>query len=449
MARGIKGFFGWIIVFLLISMILYGIGAVITEKVGGEIRNTVEIVNEEAWSTTFGGESYEFGSAIIQTTDGGYALAGSTSSYGTGTQDMWVIKTDINGHVEWNQSYGGDRVDYCTDIVQTKDGGFLFGGYTESTSNCSCNTGIWLIKTDMNGSLEWNQFYYDFDWYFFPPIFGFSIVQTSTGEIVLYSSAILPVDGGPGFSAGILLIKADINGSVIWYQIYEEEGHNIGACDLLQTLDEGFVLAGWINFNKEDLPDMYLMKTDANGTLQWNQTYGGRESEGAEDCIQTIDGGFALAGTTNSSGDYDMWLVKTDENGVFQWSQTYGSPRDDDARALLQTVGGEFILGGRSYTNNNYDIYLVKTDPTGYHLGSKLYGGSKDESLGGFLQISNNTFLLIGSTFSYGAGQSDIWLINTGPITFSRGSVGLNILPLLAALPVLICARRKKGVIKR
>ncbi len=443
MNRKIKGLSTCIIVFLLIPVIFLGIKVFRTEKVDGN-QLLSKISNEGEWSTTFGGFDFDFGSAIIQTLDGGYALAGATNSFGTGTQDMWLVKTDINGQAEWNQSYGGDSMDYGTDLLQTDDGGFLLAGYTESYSNSSWNTAIWLIKTDEYGKIEWNQFYGGIDWTFYSPLFSLSIIQTSTGEIVIGSSVIILKNAG-SLCSSMLLIKTNINGTAIWKQTFGEERLNM-AYDLLQTPDGGFVLAGWTTFYGAGSGDMWLVKTDENGTVQWNQTYGGEANEIAFDCLQTIDGGFALGGITNSSGDEDFWLVKTDEYGAYQWSQAYGGSRDEYIRSLLQTVDGEFILGGRTYTTNDIDIYLVKADPKGNFQGSKTYGGSKEESLGGLIQTSNNSFLLLGSTYSYGAGQSDMWLVNTGNIIFSKPSAsGLNIIPLLAALPIMASFRRKRG----
>ncbi|MHA2225311.1 MAG: hypothetical protein ACXAC8_08915 [Candidatus Hodarchaeales archaeon] len=202
-------------------------------------------------------------SALVQTTDGGFALAGWTESFGAGMVDMWLVKTNVTGNVTWNQTYGGTDPDEANALVQTVDGGFALAGWTGNTST---TRDMWLVKTDTNGMMTWNQSY-----------------------------------GGP---------DKDI------------------AYSLVQTGDDGFALAGSTESFGAKNVDMWLVKTDANGIVLWHQTYhqSPNSDNGGSVLIQTTDGGFALAGWTSGRGSLEMWLVKTDATGVIVWHQIYRDP---------------------------------------------------------------------------------------------------------------------------
>jgi predicted secreted protein len=135
---------------------------------------------------------------------------------------------------------------------------------------------------------------------------------------------------------------------------------------LIQTSDGGYALAGSTQSFGAGSWDFWLVKTDAAGNAQWNRTYGGTSDDEAYALVQTVDGGYALAGYTGSigAGYYDFWLVKTDASGNEQWNKTYGGTGDDDASALVQTGDGGYALAGRteSFGAGNYDFWLVKTD---------------------------------------------------------------------------------------
>ena len=263
------------------------------------------------WNHTYGGVGDEQGTAIIQTVDGGYALVGSTSSFGDGC-DIWLVKTDANGVMIWNQAYGGTGHDEAHDLVQTIDGGYALAGYTSSFGAVRTEsfgvrtTNMWLVKTDASGVIIWNQTYGNSDW-----DSAHSLVQTLDGGFTLVGET----------RSDVYLVKTNINGVKIWHQTYGGPGCD-EARSLIQTLDGGFALVGETDSFGAGGRDMWLVKTDVSGNMTWHQTYGGIENDQGDALVQTIDGGFALAGYTESfgAGDRDMWLVKTDTNGTIQSS---------------------------------------------------------------------------------------------------------------------------------
>jgi len=254
------------------------------------------------WSRTYGGASDDYASSVVQTSDGGYAIAGLNSTYPIGPFDLQFVKTDSAGNMQWIRTYGGTGDEGAYSIVQTGDGGYAIAGYTRSFG--AGENDFWLVKTDSSGNVVWNQTY-----------------------------------GGA---------LGDVAYSVV------------------QTVDGGYALAGRTWSYGAGGNDFWLVKTNSSGALQWNQTYGGATIDYASSVVQTVDGGYALAGRTDSygAGFEDFWLVKTDSSGNTVWSQTYGGASDDYASSVVQTSDGGYAIAGytNSYGASVFDFWLVKTD---------------------------------------------------------------------------------------
>ncbi|MCL0082281.1 hypothetical protein M1O14_00925 [Dehalococcoidia bacterium] len=197
------------------------------------------------------------------------------------------------------------------------------------------------------------------------------------------------------------------------------------AYSVQQTADAGFIITGSTTRRCPSLRQFqlyryfWLVKTDPEGNKQWSQTFGGSESEGAYSVQQTADGGFIIAGETYSfgKGRSDFWLVKTDPQGNKEWSQTFGGPEEDRAYSVQQTACGGFILAGttESFGAGKNDFWLVKTDPQGNKEWSRTFGGSWSEEARSVQQTACGGFVITGTTWSFGAGKDDFWLIKTDP----------------------------------
>jgi predicted secreted protein len=307
------------------------------------------------WNQTYGGEGSAYAYALVETSDGGYALAGTLR--GAQDYDFWLVRTDAYGNTLWNQTYGGSNIDQALAIVQNSDEGFVLAGYTESFGSGSYD--CWLIKTDADGNMIWNRTYGGEE-----GEVASSLVETSDGGYALGGQT----TGVNGFD--LLLIKTDSLGNMEWNQTFGGIGWD-QAYSLVVTSDGGFALAGrTISFGAGSY-DAWLVKTDSNGNIQWNQAYGGSGWDEAQSIVVTSDGGFALAGRTNSfgAGDYDFWLIKIDSLGNMEWNQTYGGSNIDQALAIVQTSDDGFAVVGKtkSFGTRDYDdILLVKTDEHGY-----------------------------------------------------------------------------------
>jgi uncharacterized delta-60 repeat protein len=308
------------------------------------------------FARTYGGTYWDEAFSVQQTSDGGYIVAGLTYSFGAGDNDIFLIKTDANGNIIWAKTYGGTNWDEALSVQQTSDGGYIVAGRTPSYSTGDYD--FFLIKTDADGNLEWAKTYggTNDEW-------ALSVQQTSDGGYIA-------VGWTWSFGAGwgdIFLIKTDADGNVEWAKTY---GGIYGewARSVQQTSDGGYIVAGWTaSFGAGG--DIFLIKTDANGNLQWAKTYGGTSTDGAYSVRQTSDGGYIVAGYTPSfgAGGADLFLIKTDADGNLEWAKTYGGTYWDEALSVRQTSDGGYIVAG--YTNSfgagGWDVFLIKTDANG------------------------------------------------------------------------------------
>jgi uncharacterized delta-60 repeat protein len=311
------------------------------------------------FAKTYGGTSFDNAFSVRQTADGGYIVAGYTESFVAGDGDIFLIKTDANGNIIWAKTFGGTNWDEAFSVRQTSDGGYIVAGFT-SSFNPSLGGDAFLIKTDANGNIIWAKTYggtyYDN---------AYSVQQTSDGGYIVAGYAEF-------FSAGsynIFLIKTNANGNIIWAKIYGGPYWE-DAFSVQQTSDGGYIVAGRTNsFNGGGSYDIFLIKTDANGNIIWAKTYGGMNFDEAYSVQQTSDGGYIVAGYTRSfgAGSADIFLIKTNANGNVQWAKTYGGTGDDRAYSVQQTSDGGYIVAGytRSFGAGSDDIFLIKTNANG------------------------------------------------------------------------------------
>ncbi len=338
------------------------------------------------FNKVYGGSSYDAADAVHRTRDGGYIMAGVTYSFGAGGSDAWLIKTDGNGIKVWDKTFGGSVTDQATE----------FG---------SGSLDAWMIKTDESGNKVWDK------------TFGGSdhdqvtaVQQTKDGGYVLAGYT-------RSFGAGIddaWLIKTDENGNLVWDKTFGGVNDD-GAFAVQQTTDNGYILAGY-TATGVGVCDAWLIKTDADGNKVWDNTYGGVNNDVSRMVQQTGDGGFILAGSTDSygAGGYDAWLIKTDGNGNKVWDRTFGGSNDDHSIAVKLSNDGGYVQAGWTRSPEvNGDAWVIKTDGNGNKVWERSFGGSNSESFSGVQQTIDNGYILTGSTLSFGAGNVDAWLIKT------------------------------------
>ncbi len=313
------------------------------------------------FAKTYGGTGHDEAFGVRQTSDGGYIVLGITYTFGMGWGDSYLMKTDAYGNVQWVKTYGGTSYDWTWSFQQTSDGGYILAGVTYSFGVGDGD--LFLIKTDANGNVQWTKTYgggvYDV---------AYTVLQTSDGG---YIAAGRTNSFGVGWH-DIFFIKTDANGNLQWAKTYGGTNED-RANSVQQTSDGGYIVVGYTESFGAGGGDIFLIKTDANGNVQWARTYGGANNDWVASFQQTSDGGYILAGWTASfgAGGRDIFLIKTDANGNVQWAKTYGGTNWEWANSVQQTSDGGYIVTGwiSSFGAGSYDAFLIKTDANG-NIGS-------------------------------------------------------------------------------
>jgi hypothetical protein len=305
--------------------------------------------NEE-WYQTFGGSEQDYGKSVAQAPDGGYIIGGLTYSFASYC-DFYLIKTDANGNEEWSQTFGGSGANFGYSVAVCSDGGYVIVGDTTLGAG---SYDAWLIKTDADGIMQWSRTFGTSD-----DDYGRSVIQTSDGG---YAIAGYTYSYGDG-SVDVWLIKTDASGAEEWSQVFGGSGAEYGY-SVAQTSDGGYVIAA-----ESALDDFWLIKTDASGGEMWSYTYGGSGSDAARSVAVAADGGYIVAGTTYSYGPGygKMWLVKTDASGTEEWNAFYGGANYEDGLSVAVTSDGGYIVTGDtgSYGAGGSDVWLVKVGESG------------------------------------------------------------------------------------
>jgi hypothetical protein len=336
------------------------------------------------WEKTFGGSGYDLIFSVEQTTDGGYILAGFTDSTdgditttNKGIYDLWVLKLNASGTIQWQNTYGGSLVDQAQSVRQTSDGGYILTGVTSSNNgDVSGNHGAddcWILKITGTGTVEWqktvggggNEY-------------GYKIKQTADGGYILV---------GMNSSNGYDYFIAKFNGvgATQWANLMGGTGFD-WATDIQQTSDGGYIVSGDTDSTNMDVTgnhgatDAWIVKLNAAGITEWKKTYGGSGSDRANSIQQTNDGGYILGGytssndgdvTSNHPGDLDYWVWKIDASGVLQWQKTLGGNGPEVGYSVRQTADDGFVAFGWTYASNGdvtenhgiQDYWVVKLAP--------------------------------------------------------------------------------------
>jgi hypothetical protein len=366
-----------------------------------------QVVPDTLWTKTFGGVNSDIGVSTLQTYDNGFILIGNTHSFGSGCTDIWLIKTDELGNEEWSQTFGGSNFEYVHSIQQTSDFGYIIAGSTSSYG--AGESDGWLLKIDENGIEEWNITFGDVEF-----DTAFSAQQTIDGGYIIIGYSFVSTE----YQTDSWLIKTDESGTIEWIQAFGGNADDQLYC-VQQTSDNGYILSGTTHSYGSGSGDAWLIKIDDSGNEEWNYTFGGSDGDFSHSVQQTTDGGYILTGYTNSfAASYsDAWLIKTNELGIEEWNQTYDTNSDEETRSVLQTNDGGFIIAGctNKFSYSESDILIVKTDASGNEDWRLIYGNNGIDRANSILQISENEFAVLG--FTQSTGSTDFWLLRLGLVT--------------------------------
>ena len=360
----------------------------------------------EEWSKTFGGSDHDWGNSVAETSDGGYIITGTTYSYGVGGSDVYLIKTDADGNKLWGWTIGGSDYEWGESVAETSDGGYIITGTTKSYGAGSYD--VWLIKTNANGNMLWYKTFGGSD-----EDHGYSVAETSDGGYIVAGST---QSYGAGLS-DVWLIKTDASGNEEWNKTFGGSDNDYGH-SVAETSDSGYIITGYTYSYGVGLSDVYLIKTDANGNKLWGWSFGGSGYEYSYSVAETSDGGYIIAGSTDSygAGSTDVWLIRTNASGNMQWRKVFGGSGGEYGRSVANASDGGYVIAGSTYSYGagSTDVWLIKTDADGNKEWDKTFGGSDEDWGYSVAQTSDGGYIITGTTFSYGAGSEDAWLIKVG-----------------------------------
>jgi len=358
--------------------------------------------NQVTWNKTFGGTAGEMGCSVQQTADGGYVLGGAFTD---GCWDVLLVKTDADGNELWSKHLGQVAEDeYGECVREIPDKGFIIAGHVGLSAP---DVDGLAIRTDPTGNELWSKAYGGDDEDEF-----FSVELTIGGGFIFAGAT-----KAPGADhADAWLLKTDMDGNELWTKTYGGTSRELFN-SVRQTSDGGFIMAGDTSSSGPFSNNGWLVKTDANGNWLWDQVFGGDDLDFARSAEETADGGFIVAGQTQSfgAGYRDGWLIKTDADGNELWSQTFGSTEADSIESVHETSLGGYILAGktRSFGSGDNDLWLIKTDASGLEVWQRRFGGAMGDIALAVQETADLGFIVAGQTHTYGAGASDAWLIKT------------------------------------
>jgi hypothetical protein len=359
------------------------------------------------WEKTCGGREAESGYFVQQTADRGFVAAGETRSHGAGDSDVYLVKTDSLGDTLWTRTYGGINDDHARCVRQTHDGGYVLCGYTSSFGSGSRD--VYVVRTDSRGDTLWTRCYGGAQ-----EDLSYSVEETPDGGVILagYTGSF-----GAGYYDAYV-IKTDSLGDTVWTRTYGGARSDWGRC-ISHTADGGYILVGYTESFGAGHFDIWLVRLDSFGDTLWTRVYGDSLTDYPYSVQETQDGGFIVCGSTDSrgAGSYDVYLLKTDSQGDTLWSKTFGGPAWDYGRCARRTLDGGYVICGytESHGSGSFDIWVIRTDSLGDTLWTRTFGGDAAD-LGRWIEQSRDGgYIAVGSTNSYGAGASDIYLLKLPP----------------------------------
>jgi hypothetical protein len=384
------------------------------------------------WDKTFEANNTDTFQDLIKTADNGFLIIGSSISgisvdkttANLGNNDIWVIKVDENGNKLWDKSFGGNSNDIPLKIINTNDGNYIIAGYKPLSSYPSYFSSYWLIKISPTGDVIWQKYYE-----------GSSFKGNDLSDIILLSDGYL-IGGSSEANIGnnksensrgfydYWVIKTDFDGNKIWDKTFGGSSGEI-LNSIVATPDNGFLIGGQsyspAGFDKsqgrygDGTDDYWIVKMDANGTKLWDKTFGGSSSDKLKRIINMPDGGYLLAGQSNSpagsdksqnsKGDNDYWVIKIDANGNKLWDKNYGGNSNDYLTNVLNVTDG-LIFTGYSYSDISgdvsqarkgaFDFWLIKTDFNGNKVWDKNLGGTYNDNHSQIISLDGNNFMFGG-----------------------------------------------------
>lgn len=413
---------------------------------------------ELLWERSYGGSRAEILFDAQPTADYGFILAGSSLSGKTGNKeqenihdlDYWVWKMDEKGDLDWQKSFGGSGTDLLHSIKNTKDGGFILAGTSTSMRGGDKNDDsygkedFWILKLSAKGEQEWQKTIGGSGSDFLKVIH-----QTPEGGYIVGGSSESSISGlktEPHYgSLDYWILKLDGNGNIEWQKTYGGRYMDILE-SVVPTKDEGFIVGGWSNSdisgNKNEDSfgegDYWILKLNKHGEQEWQRTLGGKDDEHLYVLLECRDGGYMAGGSSRSgtSGNKeisngrgtDFWIVKLTGAGEMEWENTYDFGQTDVLSSLAENMDGTFLIGGHAKSENMglsrpdtkgvNDYIALKIAADGEEKWRKTVGSAGDDNLKKLIKTRDGGYLMAGTSKgavsrdkNTGHGRGDFWVV--------------------------------------
>ena len=399
----------------------------------------------------FGGSNSDLALDAIHTKDGGFIIAGATSSddgifLGSSkymSYDICIIKFDSNGEKKWVKKFGGSQGDFGFKIIQTQDGGYLilitsFSNDGDFIGLNNKGTDIRLIKLDSNGEKIWIKSYGGTK-----GDYGNSFVETIDGDYIIVGDSDSNDGDFTNLNIGysdIFALKVNKNGEKVWLKTYGGTGNESGY-DVIKSHDGGFVITGYANSTDGDFNEfapvkgvILLIKVNSNGQIQWvssnPNSVPSDDGVSGNQVIATRDGGYLTVGSKTSIEDeyfggsrivhLDLVVQKLNSLGNVIWNKTLAGLKNDEGFDVVQTVENDFLIIGTTSSNDQdftglnkgkTDAFALKLNLNGEKVWLKTFGGSKNEDARAVLQTLDGKYVISGNSSSI---DGDFQGINMG-----------------------------------
>jgi len=361
------------------------------------------------WAITIGGTSDDEAHSVFQTKEGDYLITGRTDSFGDKKGNFWILKLDKNGTVIWQKTIDGGGIDSASSIQETQDGHLIAVGNTTPTGRSDSQ--IWVLHLTKNGNPFWQRTYGG------TAIDSAASVQETIDGGFLIAGTTSSAGAG---SSDIWIFKLSHTGDMVWGITYggtaEEEAFSLQA-----TMDGGSIVVGRTTSYGAGASDIWILKLTSEGLVDWQRTYGGTKDDIGYSIQETADGGFIVAGSTQSfgSGDLDFFVIKMSDHGKVQWQKAFGGTSTDIGYSVCRAKDGGYLIAGKSNSfgteihegrippSELSDILILKLDAGGTVQWQKTYGGnySFDEARS-IVPTASGGYIAAGTTNSWGASFS-------------------------------------------
>ena len=371
----------------------------------------IVLFSDTVWENFYGSTGNDTGYKVLECTDGGFiALGDYNYNYSSQNSDIYIIKTTQDGVIEWEKIYGGTQGDFALDGIYLDD----FDETIIAGYTHSYGEDIrnaYLLKINSSGDSLWQKTYGMRNYNVFH-----NVIRTSDNNLIMSGECSV---NGPNNDCYI--VKTDLEGEIIWEYTFGGDLSD-SAYNAIEHPENGYIIIGTTRSSGAGMSDILIFKLDNNGQLQWEKTYGGTANEWGFSGIKTTENNIIINGMTSSfgNGNDDVYLLKLNSDGDSLWTKTYGGSGKDWCFGIsLDSLGNIILTGETNSFGNGLEGYYIKIDSSGNFIEDKVFGTEGEDGFRNVLITDNGSYLFIGGANSTSTEQNDLWLLKYSPVTNS------------------------------